>query len=297
VGVEGGLNLYFSDKAARWFRIQWQFEDSSAVGVTDSSIAISHLLPGEAPQSGERSSFASRTSSHPNATTTPKFGYYLTNIDSQNHRVTTFWDDIYIDDSWARVEIGDAASYETCTHREMQPLASWSETGLSFKLNVGSLDVDEASYLYVVDPDGLVNEAGYLLNLSSGEAPRSEAYSLWLSNFFDPTEIADDSITSPFADPDRDGLDNRFEFRANLDPSNPMSQLRFEFVGQNSSSCKIYPVAADSNLHFEYTQDLETWHRVDRADITLAEGQATIDMSGQPSTTFVRALFPSSEEN
>src|SRR5439155_609331 len=42
---------------------------------------------------------------------------------------TTFayWESVYIDKSWARVEVGDNANYNSCTHREILIPSAWSD--------------------------------------------------------------------------------------------------------------------------------------------------------------------------
>ena len=80
---------------------------------------------------------------------------------------TTYWDDVYMDNSWARVEIGDASTYANCTHREMQIPTAWSTSSISIDVNQGSMSTGTA-YLYVVDDDGAVNSSGYQITISSG---------------------------------------------------------------------------------------------------------------------------------
>ena len=69
-----------------------------------------------------------------------------------------YFDDVYVDDTWARVEIGNAANYDDCTQREFQIPTGWSETGISCVANRGSFLVGEPLYLFVVDEDGNVSD-------------------------------------------------------------------------------------------------------------------------------------------
>jgi hypothetical protein len=78
---------------------------------------------------------------------------------------TIYYDDIYIDTSWARVEIGDNATYASCTHREIQIPSAWSDTEITATINRGSFTT-ETVYLFVVDADGAVSE-GYAVGFGA----------------------------------------------------------------------------------------------------------------------------------
>ncbi|GAB6909888.1 exported hypothetical protein [Desulfosarcina cetonica] len=75
-------------------------------------------------------------------------------LDDGDGTLTLYWDDIYIDNSWARVEIGNASSYDNCTHREIQIPTSWSSDSISIKINTGSFNSGDGVYLFVVDSEG-----------------------------------------------------------------------------------------------------------------------------------------------
>jgi hypothetical protein len=77
-----------------------------------------------------------------------------------------YYDDVYIDNSWARVEIGDASIYDNCTHREIQIPTSWSSNAISIKVNTGSFASGDIVYLFVIDPDGSVSP-GYKMTVGS----------------------------------------------------------------------------------------------------------------------------------
>ena len=65
-----------------------------------------------------------------------------------------YYDDVYFDNSFARVELGNNSTYANCTHREIQPITSWSSTSIGVDLNTGSFSTDDTAYLFVVDSDG-----------------------------------------------------------------------------------------------------------------------------------------------
>lgn len=71
-------------------------------------------------------------------------------------------DDVYIDFTRARVEIGDAATWAACTHRELQIPTAWSSTSITAVVNAGTFSSFTGCYLYVVEATGNVT-GGYAL--------------------------------------------------------------------------------------------------------------------------------------
>jgi concanavalin A-like lectin/glucanase superfamily protein/Big-like domain-containing protein len=82
-----------------------------------------------------------------------------------------YYMDFYIDSSWARVEIGNAASYGLCTLREIQIPTAWSGTSVTVKVNQGAFTNGQTAYLYVVDANGRVNAAGFPVVAGGGSPP------------------------------------------------------------------------------------------------------------------------------
>jgi hypothetical protein len=78
-------------------------------------------------------------------------------------------DDIYVDNTRARVELCDNASWQLCMVKEIQIPVEWSSTQIKFQLNTGRLS--KSAYLYVIDSDGNVNSSGYQINIPSGILP------------------------------------------------------------------------------------------------------------------------------
>lgn len=69
-------------------------------------------------------------------------------------------DDIYIDNTLARVEIGNSINFADCTHREIQIPSSWSTSQVVITINRGSFGATDTAYLFVVDSSGNVSD-GY----------------------------------------------------------------------------------------------------------------------------------------
>lgn len=73
--------------------------------------------------------------------------------------------------TWARVLLGNAPTWASCTKREYQPIISWSGSGIGIKFNQGAFKNCDTAYLYVVDANGVNNNTGYpvIINCSGTE--------------------------------------------------------------------------------------------------------------------------------
>jgi len=65
------------------------------------------------------------------------------------------------------VEIGDAATWSNCDHKEIQIPTSWSSSSIGIDVNTGSFS-NGTAYLYVVDSSGDVNSSGYEITIGGG---------------------------------------------------------------------------------------------------------------------------------
>ncbi len=77
-----------------------------------------------------------------------------------------FYDNIYIDKSIARVEIGNASTYGASTRREIQVPMSWNNGSIQFTVNKGGLSSGQTAYIYVLDSNGNVNANGYPVTIN-----------------------------------------------------------------------------------------------------------------------------------
>jgi len=209
-----------------WVNMAMEYKDSSAIETADGQ---AHFYSSKAPPSagvyykGSRTDIVTRTSAEPGWCDCLSMGYLLTN---GGEAAYTYWDDIYIDNSWARVEIGDADTYAACRHREMQIPSAWSNTSVTVTLNQGSLDQIEGKYLYVVNEDGVVNASGYPLveptctltvtngtgsgqydpgtsvNISADPPPAGKLFAWWIGDtaYLDDRMQPDATVTMPAAD-------------------------------------------------------------------------------------------------
>lgn len=125
-----------------WHLFQWEFKDNSALGVADGVYRwwVDGRLAFETTQLLTRSAY----SPYKRPYGVGWFNSWGDNGTDDNH---FYMDDVYIDNSWGRVELGNAATYSNCTHREIQPPVSWSATQVRVTLNQGSFEAGDAAYL------------------------------------------------------------------------------------------------------------------------------------------------------
>jgi fibronectin type 3 domain-containing protein len=82
-----------------------------------------------------------------------------------------YWDNWYIDDTQARVEIGTSTTnpsnptYAQCDHREIQIPSSWAAGSIGITVNTGSF-ANGGAYLFVIDEDGTAS-AGQAITISN----------------------------------------------------------------------------------------------------------------------------------
>jgi hypothetical protein len=96
-----------------------------------------------------------------------------------------WFDDCYVDSSWARVMVGNASTLAASTHREIQIPSAWSATEIEVTVNRGSFAADANAYLFVVDSSGTPSP-GYAIQfgdeLEGGQdnaAPGEPAIDSW----------------------------------------------------------------------------------------------------------------------
>jgi hypothetical protein len=91
----------------------------------------------------------------------------------QNQPVQIYIDDVYIDNTLARVEIGNASTFSASNHREIQIPTGWSNTSVSVTVNTGTFASNQTAYLYVFDQTGTCNANGYPITIGAGSSDSS----------------------------------------------------------------------------------------------------------------------------
>ncbi len=144
-----------------WFTHEYVTSDSSAPGAAD---AVVQIWEWGSNQAGLRANIkgVSRTSSKPELYDE----LFLTHQVVGTAPADPAWiwfKDIYIDDSWARVMIGNAPTWTGCTAREIQIPSAWTDGSITITVNRGAMTTLGDKYLYVVDANGNVNQNGFRL--------------------------------------------------------------------------------------------------------------------------------------
>lgn len=74
---------------------------------------------------------------------------------------------LYVDTTWARVELCDASTYAARTHCEIQIPSAWSGTSITATVNRGSFGAGTA-YVYVCNDAGTCDSTGHAVTVSTG---------------------------------------------------------------------------------------------------------------------------------
>ncbi len=153
---EGEVDLdYLTTPFNSWVRIE-MYKKVSTAGIADGKIIARTIGYEELIYD----SLITRASGQTFLQDTVLLGLMMANPEGEYE---IYIDDIYIDTTLSRVELGDAPHWDACSHREIQLPATWSDTGITAKINFGSFSSTDKLYVYVVDENGQHNVEGYPL--------------------------------------------------------------------------------------------------------------------------------------
>ena len=146
-----GWHSYKADmKNGKWHCFQWEYKEGTA-----SNGVLRWWVDG-------KKLFDHNDINTGNANKYPFIvGWYMSN--SKDGNGDLYFDDVYIDSTWARVEIGNDSLYNNCDHRETQIPTNWLDNSISVIVNLGSFNPADNIYLFVVDEEGNAS-SGYALN-------------------------------------------------------------------------------------------------------------------------------------
>ena len=82
-----------------------------------------------------------------------------------------YQDDLYFDNTWARIMIGDGSTFSSSKKRELQIPTEWSDSNIVIKFNQGAFQTGQTVYIFVIDSNGNVNAQGYSLVLGGALSP------------------------------------------------------------------------------------------------------------------------------
>ncbi len=119
------------------------------------------------------------------------------------------YDDIFMNNTQARVEIGNASTWAACTMREIQIPTSWSASSIAVTVNQGSFASDATAYLYVVDSTGAVNSSGYEITFGEEEDEEDTTAPTVTITTSDPQSVSTDSVSISWTDSDDTGVTSR----------------------------------------------------------------------------------------
>jgi hypothetical protein len=152
-------------------------------------------------------------------------GRFLGNHDG-TLSTTHYYDDVCVDESWARVEVGDRPDWYDCAVRELQIPSQWSTSSIAATLKQNSLKAG-AAWLYVFDGDGNVSNAqpvtitvsggttyaltvtsgmggasypaGTQIQIAAGEPPSGQAFHEWVGDVSCMNDVLDPyaAVTMP----------------------------------------------------------------------------------------------------
>jgi len=133
-----------------WHHLQFEFSHNSSPGAADG--VYRQWFDGVLVK--DESDLVTRCTGNTNYGRPFIVGFYNSWTDSGSDADDFYIDDVYIDNTWARIEIGNEATYSSCTHREIQVPSAWSDSSITIKLNRGSFGETETAYLFIIDSSG-----------------------------------------------------------------------------------------------------------------------------------------------
>jgi hypothetical protein len=97
-------------------------------------------------------------------------GFYDSYSPSDSSETTqyAYYQDVYVDTVWSRVEICSGSTWTAKGHCEIQPPTAWAATGdaVTVTVNQGTFGNMATVYVYVVDSAGAVNASGYEVTIN-----------------------------------------------------------------------------------------------------------------------------------
>jgi hypothetical protein len=75
-------------------------------------------------------------------------------------QITAWVDEVYVDSTPQRVEIGNHIDWRSCTKRSPQPAEHWSDDEIVVILNKGDQLTGDAAYGFIVDESGIAKALG-----------------------------------------------------------------------------------------------------------------------------------------
>jgi hypothetical protein len=158
---------------AAWQHVQVVYKQSSP-GVADGTV---RSLVNSVPVGANTGNAGTRGSGSGSVAEQIRIGHYwaqdgVTDC-AANPGANVYVDDVYIDTSWARVELGDKATYAASTHREILIPSAWSDNQLQVTIPATTFAAGSQVYLFVTDANNVTQSAGTPVTVGgSATAPK-----------------------------------------------------------------------------------------------------------------------------
>ena len=90
-----------------------------------------------------------------------------------NNDAFRYFDDIYIDTTFARIILANNSNYDDATVIEPQIPSAWNNTSITCVVNLGKLPENGTAYLFVFDAGNNHNPIGYPVTIgnAAGSVP------------------------------------------------------------------------------------------------------------------------------
>lgn len=166
-GTESGFWGSFRQNTTNWSTEEILMQASSAIDLKDGLLALRYDGVEKA-----RGSILTKSSVAP---ATMEWNYVVHGVVANRPSWSPDWstnnrmwvDDVYVDNTWARVMLGDAPTYASSRKFDIQIPTGWSNGSVTFVARTNSFAKNDRAYLYVFDKDGRVNENGYPVTVDS----------------------------------------------------------------------------------------------------------------------------------
>ena len=149
-----------------WQRIEWIWKTSSAASVADGTVTVNRIgrVAGENIASGTGHISYGPNNNHWRYVGLPQ-GF--TNILGGTLNLNMYFDEVYIDNSLARVELCDNGTWADRSQCEIQSINTWGSGEIGATVNSGAFAAGATVYLYVIDATGTVSPASDAIVLGS----------------------------------------------------------------------------------------------------------------------------------
>jgi hypothetical protein len=178
------------------------------------------------------------------------------------------------------------------------PSYQWRKDGVDIDgATASTLELSNVQLSDAGDYDVVVsNEEG---SVTSGTATLTvdalPDYALWLATNFSESELLDNAVSAPSADPDHDGVNNLIEYALDGDPNDALDAPKPTIEVTEAEWQFTYARPAnrtDVMFEVEFSSDLQTWsttgvtHQQIDSTAEVETWQATVDVSGAPKAFF-----------